>query len=293
MKKLSLIALLFLLPSSIHAQLDKELWDLSNHLTELYIQLGTPTPLPPTPQPPIPVTVIPQQNITPMPTQSAWDQFLIENKAHEAKALQNQYPVFLAYIMATADGKFLTLQQAQAMLKAYNQACANFYTPEKLHMTLLYMYIPVEPNQITDETATVKYISDFLYALIDQFTNTLQPLNFEYSTIKILGRNLEYLVAAFNPKLGIRHIQEQFIMPFGKKLFQQFPNAWLSYIEAPLFHISLAKLQQTKCSAQDIKIPSTLPKIRDYRLKYMELQISVKGPTHKPYLRKGPTWKAQ
>lgn len=289
MKKLLLFILLALSTNHLQAQLAAKLSNLSQALSSLTTALAPKLKEEPVVLEPVAKHKPP---VTPIPAQSAWNQFLIENNAHEAKALQDQYPVFLGYIMTTADGKFLTLQKAQTMLKAYNQACAYFFTPEKLHMTLLYINIPIDPSQIADERATVKYISDRLFALIDQFTNTLQPLNFEYSTTKILGRNLDYLVAAFNPKQGIRYLQEQFIMPFGNKLFQHFPNAWLSHIEAPEYHISLAKLQQPKCTAKDIKIPGTLPKVKDYRLKYMELQVSVKGPTQQPYLRNGPTWKA-
>ncbi|MGE0010250.1 MAG: hypothetical protein AB7F19_06990 [Candidatus Babeliales bacterium] len=268
MKNLYLLVIL-LVSISLHAQLDKALGNLINQLTALQIQL--------------------QSTYKPSSKQSLWDEFVNENRERENRSAQIDYPVFSGIVAVAINEKYQTLLTLQRKLENYNKSCANFTPLIQMHMSLIYFNIPIEPNQYASEHDMVGELSKWIIQSINPFTGTLKPLEFNFSGVEIIGQKLDFIAAVFNPMQNISSYQEKFIIPFGTHLFKQYPHAWLSHLEKPLYHISLARLQPN-CTQKDLIIPNNLPCVTKFPLKNGQLKISVKGPTSKPYWKPVVGW---
>ncbi len=281
MKKLSLIALLLVLPFSIHAQLDKELWDLTNHLTELYIQLGAPTPLPPAPEPPKPEPVQ-----APLET---WADLVKENNKRkaESKSKESELTVFHGTVAVSISTPDLT-----NLLKSFRDAnpdlekkfkesrykCGTFYKlGQLLHLTLLYFKIPIETKTIQKIESTQSEIESALNKLVQEKTPVLKEVQFEYAEQnKTMGSKADkqFFAALFNPSDGINSFRNIFTLPFVKSLFSLYPYAWIDFLENPDYHISLAVLKE-ECVNAEIKIPDPLPAVSLFKLEQGTLKASV------------------
>lgn len=273
MKKLYLIALLLLLPSNIRAELDKELWDLSNHLTELYIQLGAPTP-----QPVEPAKVV----------IDTWDQLVQENNRRKAeiKSKQSEMTVFNGYITASANSPdVISLQNAfiaangelQNKFIAEGGYCGFFQPENNLHMTLLYLKIPVLSNTISNTTTFADQLKSALMPLARKSESIIKTLSFEYAERnKIMGAKADrkFFSALFTPSDGKTKIREEFMLPFAKAFFTQYPFAWIDYLENIEYHISLALLMG-KCTKEEVKEPAALPAVAIFKLDTTTLDVKV------------------
>lgn len=293
------------LNNASYAQLDQKLKQLNAQLVNLSQALNPVAPKPASTPPakPLPVPAPPSVSTPPakplpvpapaptsVPTPAAaWQQFITENKKHEQQATINNYPDFGVSIAVTADGKYQTLLNLQSTLQAANATCANFYKHSQLHMTLIYLHVPVEPGSYTDENKKSDEIHTFVINTMQKYLNVLRPLTFSFDKTEIIGAQKDFLVATYNPSQPITSFQHNFIMPFGADIFAQYPHAWLGYVEHPVLHISLGKLQ-APCTSKDIKIPAALPAVSMYQLQKGNLKVSVKGPNTKPLYKMVPGW---
>lgn len=221
-----------------------------------------------------------------------WRQFVHENNKRQKYTAHHALPVFSGIVKITTNSNYHTLHDLQRTLELSNKQCAQFYAHPQLHMSLAYINIPLEIDQFNDEHEMIGQLTRDLVRLLDQFAATLQTVTFEYESTKILGKNNNFIVAAFNPEHGIADLQDTFILPFGQELFKKYPHAWFGFLENPTFHISLAKLKPG-CNAHDITIPRELPPVDTYHLKTGTLKVSLHGPTRKPYYKKVRGWHQQ
>ncbi len=259
---------------SLH-QLENALKKLTTHIQKAWVAA------PNTP----PAQILPNNN-APL----TWQQLLVENKRREQYAQQHHLPECGVAISVTADAKYQTLHALKAALESpSNKKCITFDTPQQTHMTMLYMHVPFETTENHDEHARVQDISTTVVNTLQESMAYLKTLQFTYNSIGILGVQHNVVVALYDIQTSISDYQQKFILAFANAIFPIYPHAWLGFIDAPKFHISLGKIKP-QCQAASLMLNSNLPPVGTFQLKKGDLKVSVKGPTTKPYFRKVAGW---
>ncbi len=277
MKKLSLLVLLALFTCSLHAELLDRLNELSQSLGNLTLAL-TPKPAP------VPAAI------------ETWDDLVKENnkrknesskKASELttfKGLITMYPIAYVDLVALQE-EYKDANPWLVFEERGETDCGKFQAQKDLHLTLLYINIPIEtahipliPNRNKPDLAGYRVpLKDYLVKAITALAPVLKTISFEYAERnKILGAKPEkkFLSALYTPKDGINSLREKFIIPFAEKLFAQFPYAWIDFLESDDFHFSLATLQGN-CVNRKINEPAPLPAMGIFNLANSTANISV------------------
>lgn len=277
MKKVTLLIIL-IVSCNARGQLANKLYDLAQALSEVSILLNANTEN----QKPK------EETVKPVPI-TTWGQLVQENKKREAlsNTKASELTVFNVYINISAHYPDLLNLQKEYMkanpelVKKFQQSpksCGNFI--DDLHMTLVYLNIPIETKNVSNAEDMKVQLKDAVVQWLQMLKPNLKPIIFEFTEQEktLVGKNKDrsFITALFTPSESSNPLREKFLLPLAQSLYPKYPYAWIGFLENPDYHVSLIRLL-SGCITETVTTPNPLPPVSLYKFETGTLMVSVSG----------------